>query len=147
MSTFEHVPRFWRGFDEIYRVLRPDGVLFVSCPFYFHIHSYPSDYWRFTPEALGVLLEDYPSRIVGWHGPSRRPVNVWAVAFREKHPPVTAAQFARYRSLLAAYGKQPLRWGRQLRYRLGRLLCGNRPFGPYLDQEKWETRCQPPLAA
>src|SRR2546426_285957 len=23
MNTFEHVPRFWRGFDEIYRVLRP----------------------------------------------------------------------------------------------------------------------------
>ncbi len=23
MSTFEHVPRFWRGFDEVHRVLRP----------------------------------------------------------------------------------------------------------------------------
>ena len=56
MSTFEHVPRFWRGFEEIHRVLRPDGVLFVCCPFYFHIHAYPSDYWRFTPEAFEVLL-------------------------------------------------------------------------------------------
>src|SRR3954462_10540563 len=32
-NTFEHVRRFWRGFDEIHRVLRPDGVLLVSCPF------------------------------------------------------------------------------------------------------------------
>src|SRR5712692_6010906 len=41
MNTFEHVPHFWRGFEEVYRVLRPDGALFISCPFYFHIHSYP----------------------------------------------------------------------------------------------------------
>src|SRR5205823_648837 len=59
MNTFEHVPRFWRGFEEVYRVLRPDGALLVSCPFYFHIHNYPSDYWRFTPEALGLLLHNY----------------------------------------------------------------------------------------
>src|SRR5215472_17239718 len=31
MNTFEHVPRFWRGFEEIHRVLRPDGALFVAC--------------------------------------------------------------------------------------------------------------------
>src|SRR4029077_4629847 len=37
MNSFEHVPRFWRGFEQTYRVLRPDGVLLVSCPFYFHI--------------------------------------------------------------------------------------------------------------
>src|SRR5262249_14334673 len=51
MNTFEHVPHFWRGFEEIHRVLRPDGVFLVACPFYFHIHNHPSDYWRFTPEA------------------------------------------------------------------------------------------------
>jgi len=44
---------------EIHRVLRPDGVLLVSCPFYFHIHSYPSDYWRFTPEGIRLLLEGF----------------------------------------------------------------------------------------
>src|SRR5215831_10178505 len=69
MSTLEHVPRFWRAFDEARRVLRPDGALLLSCPFYFHIHSFPSDYWRFTPEALELLLEDYPSKVVGWQGP------------------------------------------------------------------------------
>src|SRR4051812_46602910 len=35
-STFEHVRRFWLGFEEVYRVLRPDGVFAVCCPFYFH---------------------------------------------------------------------------------------------------------------
>jgi SAM-dependent methyltransferase len=144
MSTFEHVPRFWRGFEEIYRVLRPDGALLVACPFYFHIHDYPGDYWRFTPQALQLLLEDYPSKLLGWHGPPRRPANVWALAFRERHPPITQDQFEHYRGLLARHARQPLSWFRALRYRLGRLLCGSRPFAPYLDRDKWETECLNP---
>src|SRR5262249_47734283 len=60
MNTLEHVPRFWRGLDEMHRVLRPDGAILLSCPFYFHMHSYPSDYWRFSPAALELLLERYP---------------------------------------------------------------------------------------
>jgi SAM-dependent methyltransferase len=139
LNTFEHVPRFWKGFEEIYRVLRPDGVLFVSCPFYFHIHAYPSDYWRFTPQALEVLLEGYPSKVLGWHGPARRPANVWAVAFRAGRPPVTPQEFDRYRALLARYAHEPLRPMRRLRYRLGRWLCGRRPVAPYLEQNCWQT--------
>jgi SAM-dependent methyltransferase len=145
LNTFEHVPRFWRGFEEIHRVLKSDGVLFLSCPFYFHIHQYPSDYWRFTPEALEVLLADYPSKILGWQGPAKRPAQVWALAFREKRPPITRPQFERYRALLGEYARQPLSWGRKFRYRLARLLVGRGPFAPYLDQERWETECRTSL--
>jgi SAM-dependent methyltransferase len=144
MNTFEHVARFWRGFAEIRRVLRPDGALLVSCPFYFHIHSYPSDYWRFTPQALQVLLEDYPSKVLGWHGPAKRPAGVWAVAFREEHPPITEAQFAQYRLLVSRYAREPLPWARRLRYRMGRWLFGRGPFAPYLEREQWETECLNP---
>jgi SAM-dependent methyltransferase len=147
MNTLEHVPRFWRGFEEIYRVLRPRGVLLISCPFYFHIHAYPSDYWRFSPEALKLLLENYPQYILGQQGPPRRPANVWAVAFREGWPPLTALQFEHYRTLVGRYARQPLSWQRGLRYRLGRWLCGRRPFVPYLDQERWETECRTSLPA
>jgi SAM-dependent methyltransferase len=142
MSALEHVPRFWRVFDEIYRVLRPDGAVLLACPFYFHIHSYPSDYWRFTPEALKLLLEGYPHQLIGWHGPARRPANVWALAFREQAEPITPARFAEYRRRLASYARQPLCWGKRLRYGLGRWLCGRRPFAPYLDQERWESECR-----
>jgi SAM-dependent methyltransferase len=144
LNTFEHVPRFWRGFDEVYRVLRPDGALVVSCPFYFRIHNHPADYWRFTPQALEVLLEKYPSRIIGWHGPARRPLHVWAAAFREGHAPLTAEQVARYRLQLGRHARQPARRGRRLRYRLGRLLFGRRPFAPFLDVEHWETEWRTP---
>jgi SAM-dependent methyltransferase len=142
MSTLEHVPRFWRAFAEARRVLRPDGALLLSCPFYFHIHSFPSDYWRFTPEALELLLEDYPSKLIGWHGPAKRPSNVWALAFREGRPPITEGQLADYRARVRRYAREPLPWGKWLRYRLGRWLCGLRPFAPYLDQERWGTACR-----
>jgi SAM-dependent methyltransferase len=142
MNTLEHVPRFWRALDEIRRVLRPDGALLLSCPFYFHIHSFPSDYWRFTPEALELLLEDYPSKLLGWHGPAKRPSNVWALAFREGRPPITRAQFEAYRERVRRYAREPLPWAKRVRYRLGRWLCGRRPFAPYLDQERWETACR-----
>jgi hypothetical protein len=113
----------------------------LSTPFYFHIHSFPSDYWRFTPEAISLLLEDYPQKILGWHGPEKRPANVWALAFREEHPPISTAQHEAYRQRLRQYAREPLSWGKRLRYLLGRLLCGRRPFAPDLDQELWESAC------
>src|SRR5262249_14358962 len=97
------------------------------------------DYWRFTPEALKLLLADYPSRIIGWHGPKRRPLNVWGVAMREQCPPISETQYVRYRTLVTRYARQPLSWPRRLRYQLGRWICGRRPFSPYLEQEGWES--------
>ena len=144
MNTFEHVPHFWRGLDEAYRVLRPDGALLISCPFYFHIHDHPRDYWRFTPEAFELLLEDYPTKILGWHGAVKRPASVWALAFREGRRPITRQQFEQYRQLLSRYAHQPLPWRRCWRYQIGRWLCGRGPFAPYLDQERWETECRTP---
>ena len=35
----------------------------------------------------------YPTRVLGWHGPARKPANVWAVAFREECKPPTAAEY------------------------------------------------------
>ncbi|MFM8272785.1 MAG: methyltransferase domain-containing protein [Gemmata sp.] len=138
-SVFEHVKHFWKGFAEVRRVLRPDGVFLVCCPFYFHVHAYPHDYWRFTPEAFDTLLDWAPTRVLGWHGPERRPLNVWAAAFGPEAKAPTAEQYQTYRAKLSAYGKEPVGLVRRLRYRLGRALCGRRPFAPHLDREKWET--------
>lgn len=138
-SAFEHVRKFWVGFDQVHRVLRPDGVFLVACPFYFHVHAYPSDYWRFTPEAFDFLLESYPTRVLGWSGPERRPQQVWAAAFRERAIAPTEEQFERYRRLLGEYAREPLSLGRRIRYGLGRAIAGRRPFAPYFDRERCIT--------
>ncbi len=150
LGTFEHVGRFWRGFEEVRRVLRPDGAVLVASPFYFHIHAHPDDYWRFSPQALELLLEEYPSRLIGWHGPTGRPANVWALAFREKHSPISAAEYAAYRARMAQHARMPLSWRRRLRYQIGRFLCGSGPFAPYLHREQWQSHyvnAPPPMPA
>ncbi len=141
ISTLEHVPRFWRAFDEIHRVLRPDGALLVACPFYFQRHDHPNDYWRFTPEALELLLTSYPSKIVGYHGPRSRPANVWSLAFREARPPIGKDQFHVYQTRLRHHARMPLTWSRYLRLQLGRILFGAGHFAPYLQRERLENQC------
>jgi SAM-dependent methyltransferase len=142
LSTFEHVQRFWLGFQEVERILRPDGVFVVAVPFYFHVHAYPNDYWRFTPEALDFLLGRYPVRVLGRHGPDRRPANVWAVAFGEQSRLPTPGDLARYHRLMETYARSPIPPHRRLRYQVGRLLCGRRPFAPHLDRERWSVECR-----
>lgn len=145
-STFEHVERFWIGFEEVRRVLKPNGVFLVCCPFYFHVHAYPSDYWRFTPMAFEVLLKQYPYRVLGWHGPKKRPLNVWSAAFREEAAPPTEEQFAKYQTLLSRYAKEPWSTSKRIRYTLGQLLCGDRPFASYMQRNDFETELKTPLS-
>jgi SAM-dependent methyltransferase len=142
LNTFEHVKCFWRGLEEVKRVLKPDGVLIMSTPFYFRIHDYPHDYWRFTPAAYEAILEAYPSKIVGWHGPRKRPANVWAIAFRDPAFTIAPEQYARYRQLLARYAHEPEKtWTRRLRYRLAGMFCGAGPFAGYLERNRWGSVC------
>ena len=108
LSAFEHVRHFWKGFEEVHRVLRPDGAFLVACPFFFRVHNFPDDYWRFTPSAFEVLLDAYPSKLLGWHGPKHRPANVWAVAFREGRPPISQFERTEYEANLHAFAREPL---------------------------------------
>lgn len=142
MSAFEHVPHFWRGFDEVFRVLRRDGAFLVSTPFHFHIHCHPSDYWRFTPQAFELLLDRYPSRLIGWHGTKNRPENVWALAYREQHDPILPEDTAAFARRMERFAKQPLGWSRLVRYTLASLISGRGPFSPQLDRERWQAEAR-----
>jgi SAM-dependent methyltransferase len=138
LNLFEHVPRFWLGFQEIQRVLRTDGLLIIGCPFYFRIHSFPNDYWRFTPEAFRLMLEEMPSKIIGYHGPSKRPLSVWSVAAAPDYPAITEDQHVTFRERIRLYARQPLSWDKRLRYGVGRFLCGRRPFSIFLEAENFD---------
>lgn len=50
-SAFEHDPCFWETFLELARVLKPGGFLYLNAPSNGTFHRYPSDCWRFYPDA------------------------------------------------------------------------------------------------
>lgn len=79
-DTLEHVKHPWTAISELHRVLQPNGLLILSVPFRFPVHSYPNDYWRFTPQGVAALLEDFPTVIINEVGVEGDPTSVLAVA-------------------------------------------------------------------
>jgi len=60
-SCFEHVEFFWLLFEEVLRVLKPDGLFYLNAPSNGDVHRYPVDCWRFFPDA-GLALENWGRR-------------------------------------------------------------------------------------
>jgi hypothetical protein len=56
MSVMEHVRDIYKFALNLRQLLAVDGIAFVSVPWVWRFHGYPSDYWRFSPEALKFLL-------------------------------------------------------------------------------------------
>jgi SAM-dependent methyltransferase len=59
LSVLEHVDDPARAVQELYRVLRPDGVVFATTHGCFPWHPYPQDHWRWTQTGLPILFEKY----------------------------------------------------------------------------------------
>ncbi len=62
IAVLEHVENPIRAFEEMYRVLKSGGYLFVYAPFLYYYHAekgYYKDYWRFTEDALRHLSEPF----------------------------------------------------------------------------------------
>ncbi|MDF0643515.1 MAG: hypothetical protein P0111_05760 [Nitrospira sp.] len=82
VSTVEHIFRVFDAFHEAEGVLSDQGALIVTSHMDCGIHAYPSDYWRFTPEAFARLLDPFPAKIVGYQGLSYNPFVVFGIAFK-----------------------------------------------------------------
>lgn len=56
-EVLEHVACDEQAMQEIHRVLKPGGRIYISVPFIYPIHDKPNDYRRFTIYGLRFLLE------------------------------------------------------------------------------------------
>jgi len=56
LSVLEHCKNPFLMCENITRLLNRNGVVYVSAPFSWKFHAYPSDYWRFTPEGIKLLF-------------------------------------------------------------------------------------------
>lgn len=58
-GTLEHVRDPVTAVRELYRILKPGGIVHVDVPFIQGYHADPTDYWRFTLEGLRLLCEPF----------------------------------------------------------------------------------------
>lgn len=90
IDTIEHVEHPRTALDELRRTMAPNGLLLLTSHFFFPIHQFPSDYWRFTAQGIATLLADFehsyaveaglqlfPHTVVGLAGRSRVETKDW----------------------------------------------------------------------
>ncbi len=63
-ETLEHIFNPDEIITEIYRVLKPDGMLLITCPFFWPEHEIPYDYARYSSFGLQHLLTSKGFKIV-----------------------------------------------------------------------------------
>lgn len=62
IAVLEHVENPFKAVEELHRVLRPGGHLFVYVPFLYYYHAergYYRDYWRFSEDAVDLLFKGF----------------------------------------------------------------------------------------
>ena len=67
-QTLEHVPEPKEVVDELFRVLKPNGQLWLTAPLFFAEHEIPFDYYRYTRYGLKYLIQDagYKVESIEW---------------------------------------------------------------------------------
>lgn len=83
LDTLEHVEYPHKALEEIYRILKPGGIVVISSVMDFPIHDYPYDYWRFTPEGFKSLLKPFKSNFVESLGQKDYPHTVIGLGIKD----------------------------------------------------------------
>ena len=58
-EVFEHLEYPFITANEVYRVLKKDGIFIGSAPFLFPIHGDPDDHFRFTNSSLKLFFKKF----------------------------------------------------------------------------------------
>ncbi len=82
-EVFEHCPDINQTLTEIFRVLKPNGMLFFTVPFLWPLHDVPYDEYRYTPYSLKRHLEKANFRKIeieamgGWDAALAQMIGLW----------------------------------------------------------------------
>ncbi len=117
IDTLEHVEFVRKAMQEVHRVLKDNGIVFMSSVMDFPIHAYPNDYWRFTPEGFRSLLGEFDGSVVTYLGRSNFPHTIIGIGCKgaklvpelEKLKPLIDAWQKRYAWKIFSGWKELLR--------------------------------------
>ncbi|MEM7252405.1 MAG: class I SAM-dependent methyltransferase [Pseudomonadota bacterium] len=59
VSVLEHVFDPSKVVSEMYRILKPGGLVYVNVPFLFPFHADPDDYRRYTVNGIKLLMSEF----------------------------------------------------------------------------------------
>lgn len=104
LETLEHVADPVRAVSEMYRVLKPGGVLAISSLMFFPIHAHPFDYWRFTPDAFDLLLQQFESRLVVAQGFKDLPEGIFGIGVKGPDDNLTTQRLPRTQQRADTWG-------------------------------------------
>ena len=85
-QTFEHCEYFWLLFQEMVRVLKDDGFIFLIAPSAGPIHRYPVDCYRFYPDSYAALARYAGCHLEACWLDERGPWNDLVGVFRKQPP-------------------------------------------------------------
>jgi Methyltransferase domain len=135
LDTLEHCADPFAAARELRRVVSPaGGVCLLSSVMLIGIHGYPSDYWRFTPEGMRLLLDGYDELDVAAMGHADAPFWVFGIGskgrelgFRLAELPALAASQREYDQAVGKVRLGPFRYtlrelGAELRRELPRAV-------------------------
>lgn len=58
-AVLEHIQNPFKVMDEVYRVLKPDGLVLISVPFIQYLHASPHDYFRYTKYGVRSICNKF----------------------------------------------------------------------------------------
>jgi SAM-dependent methyltransferase len=88
-QTFEHCEFFWLAFQEMVRVVKHDGFVFLIAPSSGPIHRYPVDCYRFYPDSYAALAKYANCYLEKCWCDERGPWNDLVGVFRKYFPVAT----------------------------------------------------------
>lgn len=57
IDVLEHVPNPEKFVSEMFRVIKPGGIVILSTPFFFYLHDAPFDFFRFSKFGLTTIFQ------------------------------------------------------------------------------------------
>lgn len=91
-EVFEHCPDPEQVMREVFRTLKPHGLLFFTVPFLWPLHCVPDDQYRFTPFALERHLRACGFESIelkalgGWDASLAQMIGMWIRRRDFRHP-------------------------------------------------------------